>query len=60
LSPRVTRALTTLVATPPPGPVLALDREEAMRLLSELHEVETRLKNLRDALRAVLDDGPER
>jgi len=37
-----------------------LDREDAMKLLAELHEVESRLKNLRDALRAVLDDGPDR
>ncbi len=40
----------------PPG-TKALDREEAMKLLSELHEVQTRLRNLRNALRAVLDDG---
>ena len=33
----------------------ALDREEAMRLLSELQGVEGRMKRLRDALRAVLD-----
>jgi hypothetical protein len=31
-----------------------------MQLVCELHEVEKRLKNLRDALRAVLDDGADR
>jgi hypothetical protein len=30
---------------------------EAMRLLAELQEVEGRLRNLRDALRGVLDHG---
>jgi hypothetical protein len=40
----------------PPG-TKALSREEAMRLLGELQEVEGRLKNLRDALRDVINDG---
>ena len=43
----------------PPGSK-SLDREEAMRLLADLHEVESRLRNLRDALRAVLDHGLDR
>jgi hypothetical protein len=39
----------------PPG-TKALSREEAMRLLAELQEVEGRLRDLRDALRGVLGD----
>jgi len=42
-----------------PPKTKALDREEAMNLLAELHEVESRLRNLRDALRAVFDHGPD-
>lgn len=41
------------MAVLPPG-TKALDREEAMRLLAELHEVEGRL--FRDALRGVLGE----
>ena len=40
----------------PPG-TKALDREDAMRLLSELQEVEWRLRSLRDALRWALSDA---
>jgi hypothetical protein len=39
----------------PPG-TQALDREDAMRLLSELQEVECRLRNLRDGLRWALGE----
>ena len=41
----------------PPGSKAPLDREQAMALLAELREVEGRLRTLRDALRAVLNDG---
>ncbi len=33
----------------------ALDREEAMRLLAELHDLEGRIKRLRDGLRGLLE-----
>ena len=35
----------------------ALSREDAMRLISELEDVERRMRDLRRALRAVLDDS---
>ena len=38
----------------------ALDREEAMRLLRELQEVESRFRSLRDGLRRLLDDEDKR
>jgi hypothetical protein len=40
----------------PPG-TKALDRKDAMRLLSELQQVEWRLRNLRDTLRWALGEG---
>jgi hypothetical protein len=43
----------------PPGSN-GLTREDAMKLLAELQEVEGRLKNLRDALRGVLGEGVTR
>jgi hypothetical protein len=42
-----------------PG-ALALKREEAMQLLSELAEVQERLDRLRDGLRALLEEGVDR
>jgi hypothetical protein len=39
-----------------PGTVASLSREEAMALVSELAEVQTRLERLRGTLREVLDD----
>jgi len=37
----------------------ALDREEAMALLQELQDVERRLRDLRNGLRRLLDEGDD-
>jgi hypothetical protein len=41
-----------------PGTKAQLTREEAMRLISELQELERRMRDLRRAMRAVLNDEP--
>jgi hypothetical protein len=35
---------------------MAIDRETAKRLISEVHDLERRMRDLRRALRRVLDD----
>jgi hypothetical protein len=41
-----------------PGTKAQLSREEAMRLISELQSLERQMRDLRLALRSVLDDRP--
>ena len=41
-----------------PGTKAQLTRKEAMRLISELQEVERRMRDLRRAMQAVLNDEP--
>ena len=48
-------AIRRSIAMAPPGSP-ALDREEAMRLLAELQDLAARLRALRDALRAVIEE----
>ena len=50
---RMRRSIAMLQPKP-----MALSREDAMKLIAELQDLERRMRDLRQALRAVLDDQP--